>query len=128
MSHAETNADAGDEHDKGPWDVSADGRAISSDDFTYDVILRVSGDFYDDAQRKRYSDNLAAKLNAPTANTLQVWVNTAERLPWEDETLNGRVPAIDIEGYLVTALLAGNSLIGNGLPIVWWLPVLPQTT
>lgn len=56
-------------HDKGPWTVSVDGRSIESDDFTHDVILRVTGDFYCDEQRKAYADNLAAKLNAGlTAN------------------------------------------------------------
>jgi hypothetical protein len=111
------------EHDQGPWESSADGKTISSNDFTHDVILRVSGDFYDDAQRKRYSDNLAVKLTAPAGESAQPWVQTADRLPREDETINGRVPAIDVEGYLITALLAGNSLVGNGLPIVRWLPV-----
>ncbi len=53
------------EHDAGPWSASADGRTISSDDFTHDVLLRVSGDFANDAQRKRYADNLVAKLNTP---------------------------------------------------------------
>lgn len=51
-------------HDAGPWTVSETGCSIQSDDFTHDVILRVTGDFYDDVQRKAYSDNLAAKLNA----------------------------------------------------------------
>jgi uncharacterized protein YciI len=55
------------EHDAGPWIASDDGRTISSDDFTFDVLLRVTGDFADDGQRKRYSDNLAAKLNEPNA-------------------------------------------------------------
>lgn len=50
-------------HDKGPWEVSKDGSAIQSDDFTHDVILRVTGDFYSDEQRKAYSDILAMKLN-----------------------------------------------------------------
>lgn len=52
-------------HDKGPWTVSEDGRVIESDDFTHDVILRVTGDFYSDEQRKEYAENLAAKLNVP---------------------------------------------------------------
>jgi len=50
-------------HDKGPWVVSEDGQAIESDDFTHDVILRVTGDFYNDEQRKAYAENLAMKLN-----------------------------------------------------------------
>ena len=54
-------------HDKGPWTVSADGREIESDDFAHDVILRVTGDFYSDEQRKAYAENLAAKLNAHNA-------------------------------------------------------------
>lgn len=48
-------------HDAGPWSASADGRTISSDDFTHDVLLRVSGDFATDEQRKRYADNFAAR-------------------------------------------------------------------
>jgi len=51
-------------HDNGPWTANKDGRRINSDDFTHDVSLIVTGDFYDDAQRKAYADNLAAKLNA----------------------------------------------------------------
>lgn len=51
-------------HDKGMWVVSDNGVSISSDDFTHDVILRVTGDFFSDEQRKAYSENLAAKLNA----------------------------------------------------------------
>jgi hypothetical protein len=111
------------EHDQGPWRVSADGKAISSDDFTHDVILRISGDFYDDAQRKRYSENLAVKLNATQPVTNTGWIEVATRLPREDETIGGRVPAMDEDGYLVTALLAGNSLVGNGIPIVRWFPL-----
>ena len=54
-------------HDDGPWTVSEDGREIDSFNFTHDVILRVSGDFYSDEQRKVYSENLAKKLNTPNA-------------------------------------------------------------
>jgi len=42
-------------HDVGPWMVSPDGGGIQSDDFTHDVILRVTGDFYNDAQRTAQS-------------------------------------------------------------------------
>ena len=49
---------------KGPWLASDDGREIASDDFTHDVVLRVTGDFESDELRKAYADNLAAKLNA----------------------------------------------------------------
>jgi len=35
-----------------------------SDDFTHDVILRITGDFYSADQRKAYAENLAKKLNA----------------------------------------------------------------
>ena len=52
-------------HDKGPWEVGRFGRFIYSDDFTHDVRLRVDGDFYNTEQQKAYSENLAAKLNAP---------------------------------------------------------------
>lgn len=51
--------------DDGPWTVSEDGHSIASDNFTHDVILRITGDFYDDRQRKAYAENLVKKLNAP---------------------------------------------------------------
>lgn len=50
--------------DQGPWEVSADGRYISSDDFTHDVLLEVKGDFYSDEARRAYSTALAGKLNS----------------------------------------------------------------
>jgi len=51
-------------HDKGPWHRDVHGKQISSDDFTHDVVLRISGDFYNEEQRKAYADNLVVKLNA----------------------------------------------------------------
>jgi hypothetical protein len=51
------------EVDTGPWQVSADGRHISSDNFDHDVMLKVGGDFYDDASRLAYSLKLAERLN-----------------------------------------------------------------
>lgn len=53
------------EPDLGPWDVSADGSTISSDNFDHDVLLRVSGDFYGEAPRIAYSKELASRLNRP---------------------------------------------------------------
>jgi hypothetical protein len=49
--------------DAGPWSVRNDGRHIYSEDFEHDVKLKVDGDFATDAQRKTYSDALAAVLN-----------------------------------------------------------------
>lgn len=53
-------------NDRGLWFAfaSESGCSIESDDFTHDVILRVTGDFHNDEQRKAYADNLAVKLNA----------------------------------------------------------------
>ena len=51
------------EPDKGPWSVSEDGRSISSDNFVHDVQLKVSGDFYDDEDRRAYARRLATQLN-----------------------------------------------------------------
>jgi len=50
--------------DIGPWIVSADGRSLQSDDFTHDVTLKISGDFFDDELRKQYAQHLADILNA----------------------------------------------------------------
>ena len=49
--------------DTGPWEVSSDGKNISSDCFDHDVILRVTGDFYGDEDRYGYSRRLAEVLN-----------------------------------------------------------------
>lgn len=46
------------------FEASKDGRLIHDDDFEYDAILRVDGDFASDEQRKSYSDWLCGKLNA----------------------------------------------------------------
>jgi hypothetical protein len=59
-------------HDKGPWSVSEDGRQLSSYDFEHDVILKVNGDFADDAQRKAYSDGLSQRLNAEQTEQKQL--------------------------------------------------------
>jgi hypothetical protein len=52
------------QHDQGDWAASEDGKRIESNDFTHDVWLKVSGDFVDDAQRKKYAENIAERLNA----------------------------------------------------------------
>jgi hypothetical protein len=46
------------------FEASKDGRLIHDDDFEYDAILRVDGDFASDEQRKSYADWLCSKLNA----------------------------------------------------------------
>jgi len=49
--------------DSGPWEITED-LCLGSGDFTHDVILRILGDFADDTQKRKYAENLAAKLNA----------------------------------------------------------------
>ena len=49
--------------DAGHWDVSNNGRSITSDDFAHDVSLKVIGDFHDDKSRHAYSTALAVRLN-----------------------------------------------------------------
>lgn len=57
--------------DKGPWRVVVYGSQannqvrVMSDDFEHDVSLRIFGDFADHAERQRYAEWLAGKLNAP---------------------------------------------------------------
>lgn len=41
------------------------GRSIDDDDFIYDAVLLVKGDFKDDDQRLSYAQWLCDKLNAP---------------------------------------------------------------
>lgn len=52
--------------DKGPWVVQTwkDGRVVlMSDDFRHDVALVITGDFWDDDQKRGYAALLADKLN-----------------------------------------------------------------
>jgi hypothetical protein len=51
--------------DRGPWTHLHDrtGSVIASDDFRHDVVLQVSGDFADEAERLAYCDWLAKTLN-----------------------------------------------------------------
>jgi len=53
--------------DQGPWVASADGKTIDSDDFDHDVLLKVGGDFYGDADRHAYAVALANALNGAKA-------------------------------------------------------------
>lgn len=54
------------------------------------------------------------------------WIPVAERLPAPAETLDGRVPAIDEDGYLVCALVIGGQLLcSSDMPAICWMPV-PQ--
>lgn len=51
--------------DPGPWSMSPDGLLISSDNFQHDVQLkvRVTGDFYGEADKAAYSRRLVSQLN-----------------------------------------------------------------
>jgi hypothetical protein len=53
--------------DQGPWEVLPDGTSIMSDDFDHDVMLKVGGDFYGDADRRAYAVALANVLNGSKA-------------------------------------------------------------
>ncbi len=51
----------------GEWQASDDGSHIYSDDFTFDAMLVLSGNFGSVAKRKRYADQIARSLNEITA-------------------------------------------------------------
>ena len=46
------------------WESSEDGKTIQDNDFTHDVVLRVTGDFENDRQRISYAKRIVNKLNA----------------------------------------------------------------
>ena len=50
--------------ERGPWRAAKDGKSIASDDFTHDVVLAISGDFWSDEQRIAYARELARRLTA----------------------------------------------------------------
>lgn len=53
--------------DRGPWRVMVDEKgipSIASDDFTHDVVLRITGDFEDNIMRKAYAQDLCDSLNS----------------------------------------------------------------
>ena len=51
--------------DKGPWSVVhwGDKVGLQSDDFMHDVVLYVTGDFYDIEQQLEYARLLAESMN-----------------------------------------------------------------
>jgi hypothetical protein len=52
------------------------------------------------------------------------WIKVADRVPEERETIDGRVPIIDRDGYLGFAVLANGQLLSE-YDVEYWLPV-PQ--
>ena len=55
---------------------------------------------------------------------LGAWVRATDRMPTEDETIGGRVPVLDADGYLVFGLLICGRLHGTSdIDVEWWLPV-----
>ncbi|MGD9882303.1 MAG: hypothetical protein AB7F22_30160 [Reyranella sp.] len=44
--------------------VQRDGRTIWDEDFNYDALLRINGDFPNDAERLKYAHAIANALNA----------------------------------------------------------------
>lgn len=55
------------------------------------------------------------------------WIPVIERLPQENETIEGRVPALDSDGYLTCAMKIGDQLYcSSDLPATHWLPVPPR--
>ncbi len=61
--------------DDGPWRVAKElprGPVLYSDDFTFDVALRISGDFANAAVRQQYADWLAGTLNSAPALKAEV--------------------------------------------------------
>ena len=59
------------------------------------------------------------------------WIPVTERLPTEAETLNGRIPVVDADGYLGYAMLVNNPRqepwLMSEFNVAFWLPV-PQLT
>lgn len=55
------------------------------------------------------------------------WIDCTVRMPRKNETCNGRVAALDEDGYAVIALYlpANKSLIANGLRVTHWSPLPP---
>lgn len=53
--------------DRGPWGVRTDPAsgwvAVFSDDFTHDVLMKITGDFGSYAERVEYAEALVRRLN-----------------------------------------------------------------
>ena len=59
------------------------------------------------------------------------WIEVTERLPRDDETVDGRVPILDHDGYLGYAVLIDNGhqkpWLMSEFDVKYWLPVkLPK--
>lgn len=54
------------------------------------------------------------------------WIPARDRLPEDHEMLDGRVAAVDEQGYAVTALRVGDQLISSsGVDIELWMALPP---
>jgi hypothetical protein len=54
------------------------------------------------------------------------WIHVSNRMPEESETFDGRVAAIDADGYAVTALVLPTNLAStSGVEVHYWM-ALPQ--
>jgi hypothetical protein len=54
------------------------------------------------------------------------WVSIKERLPCENETVDGRVPILDLDNILGYALLIDNTAtpwLMSEFDVAYWLPV-----
>ena len=53
---------------------------------------------------------------------MTAWIKVTDRQPEEHETIGGRVPILDKDGYLGFAVLAQGKLLSE-YDVVYWLPV-----
>jgi len=73
--------------DKGPWRLYNIGRAyteVGSDDFTHDVVLKITGDFADATERLAYTEWLETILNIACCCPIYVCPGCGSKT-WSDE-------------------------------------------
>lgn len=51
------------------------------------------------------------------------WISVEERMPTEEESCDGRVAALDDEGYAVIALRLGGKLMAAEGRVTHWMPL-----
>ena len=58
------------------------------------------------------------------------WILASERIPTDQETVNGRVPILDKDGYLGYAVLAGPKgaqFLLSEFDVKYWLEAVPAS-
>lgn len=74
-------------------------------------------------EARRIADEALA--GRPLPPPVGKWISVFSRLPDENETLDGRVAALDVDGVPVMAVVLPDQLISTGVEVAYWMALPP---